>query len=179
MAFWDTSAVFKLYVRERDSERVRAVIRISAEIPIISQLSLAEMYRALWPRNSREASIWSGRDNLSKFSDDVRSGSLCPHPVRTRCSGRICEDHFNLLSSEAGCADSCTGRPAAGSAFIARTAELVSTDSRMRAAGTLLGLRLCQIKPNEQVRQDLCRRHRGMVGSAVLRRLEAEGLATS
>ena len=29
MAFWDTSAVFKLYVRERDSERVREVIRIS------------------------------------------------------------------------------------------------------------------------------------------------------
>jgi len=143
MAFWDTSAVFKLYVRERDSERVRGVIRISAEIPIISQLSLAEMYRALWAKELARG-IPSGQAGTTyqKFSDDVAAGVFALIPF-----GRDVQDEFVRIISIC-----YRARPVVpiraldglllASALIARTPELVSTDSRMRAAGTLLGLRL-------------------------------------
>lgn len=143
MAFWDTSAVFKLYVRERDSERVRAVIRISAETPIISQLSLAEMYRALWAKEFARA-IPSGQADATyqQFSEDVAAGVFALIPF-----GRDVQDEFERIvpicyrASPVVPVRALDGLLLA-SALIARTPEVVSTDSRMRAAGALLGLRL-------------------------------------
>ncbi|MGC2354161.1 MAG: type II toxin-antitoxin system VapC family toxin [Candidatus Udaeobacter sp.] len=143
MAFWDTSAVFKLYVRERDSERVRAVIRISAETPIISQLSLAEMYRALWAKEFARA-IPSGQADATyqQFSEDVAAGVFALIPF-----GRDVQDEFERIvpicyrASPVVPVRALDGLLLA-SALIARTPEVVSTDSRMRAAGALLGLRV-------------------------------------
>jgi predicted nucleic acid-binding protein len=143
MAFWDTSAVFKLYVRERDSERVRAVIRISAETPIISQLSLAEMYRALWAKELARA-IPSGQAGTTyqQFSEDVAAGVFAMIPF-----GRDVQDEFERIvpicyrASPVVPVRALDGLLLA-SALMARTPELVSTDSRMRKAGALFGLRV-------------------------------------
>jgi len=50
MAFWDTSALLKLYVRERDSDRFHHLIQTLPEKTAISQFTLAEMHRALWAK---------------------------------------------------------------------------------------------------------------------------------
>ena len=143
MAFWDTSAVFKLYVRERDSEHVRAVIRISAEIPVISQLSLAEMYRALWFKELARA-IPSGHADATyqRFSKDVAEGVFALIPF-----GGDVQDEFERVVPICYRASPVVPIRALdglllASALIARTPELVSTDSRMRKAGALFGLRI-------------------------------------
>jgi predicted nucleic acid-binding protein len=141
MAFWDTSAVFKLYVRERDSERVRAVIRISAETPIISQLSLAEMYRALWAKELARV-IPSGQAGATyqQFSEDVAAGVFALIPF-----GRDVQDEFERIVPICYRASPVVPIRALdglilASALTAKASQLASTDSRMRTAGTLLGL---------------------------------------
>src|SRR5438477_12715382 len=47
MPFWDTSALVKLYVRERDSDRFVELARKSETRATISQLSIHEMRSAL------------------------------------------------------------------------------------------------------------------------------------
>jgi predicted nucleic acid-binding protein len=143
MAFWDTSALFKLYVRERDSNRVQAVIRVSAEILVISQLSLPEMYRALWAKELARG-IPPGRAEATyqQFREDVAAGGLTLIPF-----GRDVQDEFQRIVPICYQANPVVPIRALdglilASALIARTPEVVSTDSRMRAAGALLGLRV-------------------------------------
>lgn len=143
MAFWDTSAVFKLYVRERDSDRLRAVIRTSAEPPLISQLSLAEMHRALWAKELARA-IPSGQADATyqRFRKDIAQEAFTLIPFERDVQGEferiipICYRASPIVPVR-----TLDGLLLA-SAFIARTSELVSTDSRMRAAGLVLGLRV-------------------------------------
>lgn len=141
MAFWDTSALVKLYVRERDSDRFREMMRISAEVPVISQLSLAEMHRALWAKElARAIPEKRAEPTYEKFRYDLEAGSMEIVPF-----GREVQNEFDrivLLCYRT--------RPVVpiraldglilASALIARTPELVCTDSRMRAAAVLLGL---------------------------------------
>jgi predicted nucleic acid-binding protein len=143
MAFWDTSALFKLYVRERDAEQVTAVIRISTEVPVISQLSVAEMFRALWAKELARA-IAPGRAEATyqQFREDLAAGAFSLIPF-----GQDVQDEFERIIRICYRASPVVPIRALdglllASALIARTQELVSTDSRMRAAGTLLRLRV-------------------------------------
>jgi predicted nucleic acid-binding protein len=141
MAFWDTSALFKLYVRERDSERIRALLRVSVEIPIISQLSLAEMHRALWAKElARGIPPAEAEATYRQLREDVEAGAFSLVPL-----GRDVQYEFDRIVPICYRARPIVPIRALdglllASALIARTARLVSTDSRMRAAGTLLGL---------------------------------------
>ncbi|PYL63010.1 MAG: hypothetical protein DMF24_01870 [Verrucomicrobia bacterium] len=143
MAFWDTSALVKLYVRERDSNRFREIMQTSPSVPIISQLSLAEMHRALWakefahaiPENRAErtyqvfrADVATGVIDVIPFGHDVQQEFDRIIPICYRAGPAI------LLRSLDGLL--------LASALIAKLPDLVSTDSRMRAAGPLLGLRV-------------------------------------
>jgi predicted nucleic acid-binding protein len=143
MAFWDTSALVKLYVRERDSDHFRQMMRASAAVPIISELSLAEMHRALWAKEfARAIPENRAEPTYRKFRSDVEAASIEIVPI-----GREVQDEFDRI------VPLCyRTRPIVpiramdglllASALIARTPEVVSTDSRMRAAGALLGLRV-------------------------------------
>jgi predicted nucleic acid-binding protein len=143
MAFWDTSALLKLYVREPDSERFSQMMRTSADYPSISQLTLAEMYRAFWAKAfARVISKQRAETTYREFRADAEAAVFEVIPF----GGDVQQEFERVV------AICYRARPAVpirtldglllASALIARTRELVSTDSRMRTAGALLGLRV-------------------------------------
>jgi predicted nucleic acid-binding protein len=141
MAFWDTSALVKLYVRERDSDYFREMMRTSAEIPIISELTLAEMHRALWAKElGRAIPEHRAVATYRQFRSDVESANLEIVPF-----GRDVQREFDRIVQI--CHRSRLAVPIRtldglllASALTSRVGELISTDSRMRDAGMLLGL---------------------------------------
>ena len=143
MAFWDTSALLKLYVRERDSDRFHDLIQSLPEKTVISQFTLAEMHRALWAKVFAQAVPANfAQKAYREFRADVEAAVLAVLPF-----GRAVQEEFDRIIPicyQAG--PPVPIRTLDGlllaSALITRTAQLVSTDSRMRAAGTLLGLRV-------------------------------------
>src|SRR6266849_3543794 len=93
MAFWDTSALVKLYVRERDSDHFRQMMRASAAVPIISELSLAEMHRALWAKEfARAIPENRAEPTYRKFRSDVEAASIEVVPI-----GREVQDEFDRI----------------------------------------------------------------------------------
>jgi predicted nucleic acid-binding protein len=143
MAFWDTSALVKLYVRERDSEHFREIMRTAGDIPIISQFSEAEMHRALWAKElSRTIPEHRAEATYLEFRSDVQSANIEIVPF-----GRDAQHEFDQIIQICHRATPVVPiRTLDGlllaSALTARTPELVSTDSRMRDAGVLLRLRV-------------------------------------
>jgi predicted nucleic acid-binding protein len=143
MAFWDTSALLKLYVRERDSERFREMMRTLAGSPAISELTLAEMHRALWAKAfARVIQANLAETTYREFRKDVEATTFKMIPI-----GRDVQYEFDRIipicyrATPAVPIRTLDGLLLA-CALIARTPELVSTDSRMRDAGALLGLRV-------------------------------------
>jgi len=147
MAFWDISALVKLYVRERDSDRFREMVRASGGVPGISQLTLSEIHRALWakefvctiPENRAESTYL-------KFRNDIEARSIEIIPF----AGDV-QDKFDRILPMCYCTTPVVPIRALdglllASALIARTQELVSTDSRLRAAGALFGLRVLPVQ---------------------------------
>lgn len=143
MAFWDTSALIKLYVRERDSGIFREMMRTLVEPPVISQLTLAEIHRVFWAKElARAIPANRAEATYATFRKDVEAASFDIVPFERRVEHEF--DRIVLACYRASPAvpiRTLDGLLLA-SALVARTSELVSTDSRMRSAGALLGLRL-------------------------------------
>ena len=143
MAFWDTSALLKLYVRERDSDRFHDLIQTLPEKTAISQFSLAEMHRALWAKVfARAVPSNFAQKAYGEFRADADTALLDVVPFE-----RAVEEEFDRIIPI--CYQASPPVPIRtldglilASALVARTVRLVSTDSRMRAAGTLLGLQV-------------------------------------
>ncbi len=143
MSFWDTSALVKLYVRERDSDRFVELARKAETRAIISQLSIHEM-RCVLHRKEFARTIPSDTAELvyRRFYDHVEDAVLKVVPYGRDVAlefdrvVRVCFRTSPVVPIRA-----LDGLLLA-SALIARTSDLVSTDSRMRAAGVLLGLRI-------------------------------------
>jgi predicted nucleic acid-binding protein len=141
MAFWDTSALLKLYVRERDSDRFHHLIQNLPEKTAISQFTLAEMHRALWAKVfARAVPVNFAQKAYREFRADIEAAILDVVPF-----GVAVQEEFDRIIPICNRASSPVPiRTLDGfilaSALIARTVRLVTTDSRMRAAGTLLGL---------------------------------------
>jgi predicted nucleic acid-binding protein len=141
MAFWDTSALLKLYVRERDSGSFHYLIQTLPEKTAISELTVAEMHRALWAKElARAVPANFAQKAYREFRADVETAVLDVLPF-----ARAVQEEFDRIISicyQAG--PPVPIRTLDGlllaSAITARAVQLVSTDSRMRAAGTLLGL---------------------------------------
>lgn len=143
MSFWDTSALVKLYARERDSDRFVELARKSDTRATISQLSIHEMYSALLRKEfARAIPPDKGEFAYREFHKDVADGVLKVIPY-----GRDVALEFDRIVRVC-----YRARPVVpiraldglllASALAAKTADLVSTDSRMRDAGVLLGLRI-------------------------------------
>ena len=141
MAFWDTSALLKLYVRERDSNRFHDLIQTLPEKTAISQLTLAEMHRALWAKVfARAVPSDFAQKAYREFRADTDRAVLDVVPFE-----RAVEEEFDRIIPI--CYQASPPVPIRtldglilASALVARIVRLVSTDSRMRAAGRLLGL---------------------------------------
>jgi predicted nucleic acid-binding protein len=148
MAFWDTSALLKLYVREPDSERFSQMMRTSADYPSISQLTLAEMHRAFWAKAfARVISKQRAETTYREFRADAEAAVFEVIPFR----GDVQQEFERVVAVCYRTRPTVPIRTLDGlflaSALIARTPELVSTDSRMRAAGAHLGLRVLPDQP--------------------------------
>ena len=141
MVFWDTSALLKLYVRERDSDRFHHLMQILPEKAAISQFTLAEMHRALWAKVfARAVPANFAQKAYREFRADIETAVLDVVPF-----SRAVQEEFDRIipicyrASRPVPIRTLDGLILA-SALIGRTVRLVTTDSRMRAAGALLGL---------------------------------------
>ena len=143
MPFWDTSALVKLYVRERDSDRFVELVRKSETRATISQLSIHEM-RCVLHRKEFARAIPPDAAELAyrKFHNDFENAVLKLIPYGRDVTlefdrvVRICYRARRVVPIRA-----LDGLLLA-SALTARMTDLVSTDLRMRDAGVLLGLRI-------------------------------------
>lgn len=143
MSFWDTSALVKLYARERDSDRFVALARKAETHAIISQLSIHEM-RCVLHRKEFAGAIPADAAEIAyrKFSDHLEDAVLKVVPYGREVAlefdrvVRVCYRATPVVPIRA-----LDGLLLA-SALIAHTSDLVSTDIRIRAAAILLGLRI-------------------------------------
>lgn len=148
MAFWDTSALLKLYVRERDSDRFHGLMQSLPEKTAISQFTLAEMHRALWAKEfARTVPVNFAQKAYGEFRADIETAFLDVVPF-----GRAVQEEFDRIvpicyrASPPVPLRTLDGLILA-SALLARTVRLVTTDSRMRTAGMLLGLHVLPESP--------------------------------
>lgn len=146
MSFWDTSALVKLYVRERDSDHFLELVRKSGSRAIISQLSIHEMCIVFYRKEFARA-IPAGTAELAyrQFEHDVTEAVLKVIPY-----GRDVAPEFNRIVR--ACYRAVPVVPIRAldglllaSALAARTPDLISTDLRMRNAALLLGLRILPV----------------------------------
>jgi len=130
-------------VRERDSDRFHDLIQSLPEKTVISQFTLAEMHRALWAKVfARAVPVNFAQKAYREFRADADRAVLDVVPFE-----RAVEEEFDRIIPI--CYRASPPVPIRtldglilSSALIARTGRLVSTDSRMRAAGALLGLQM-------------------------------------
>ena len=143
MPFWDTSALVKLYVRERDSDRFVELARKSETGATISQLSIHEMRCVLHRKEfGRVIAGDTAEFTYRRFCRDVENAVLKLIPY-----GRDVALEFDRIVRACYRASPVVPIRALdglllASALTARMADLVSTDLRMRDAGVLLGLRI-------------------------------------
>ncbi len=77
MAYWDTSALAKLYIHEPDSPRYGQILRESLEPLQTSILSLAEIYKVFWSKALAHGLSYEGPDVLVQMiSEAVEKGRL-------------------------------------------------------------------------------------------------------
>jgi predicted nucleic acid-binding protein len=141
MAFCDTSALVKLYVRERDSDRFHQLIQALPDKTSISHFTLAEMHRTLWAKVlARAVPANFAQKAYREFRADVETEVLNVVPF----GGAVLEEFDRIIpicyrASSPVPIQTLDGLILA-SALIAGTMQLVSTDPQMRAAGALLDL---------------------------------------
>jgi len=148
MAFWDTSALLKVYVRERDSDRFHHLVQTLPEKTAISEFTVAEMHRALWAKVlARAVPPNFAQKAYREFQFDIEAALLDVVPF-----GRAVLEEFDRIIPICHRANppvpirTLDGLLLA-SALTAGTPALVSTDSHMRTAGVLLGLRVLPDQP--------------------------------
>jgi predicted nucleic acid-binding protein len=143
MPFWDTSALVKLYVRERDSDRFVELARKSETGATISQLSIHGMRCVLHRKEfGRAIATDAAEFTYRRFCRDVENAVLTLIPY-----GRDVALEFDRIVRVCYRASPVVPIRALdglllASALTARMPDLVSTDLRMREAGLLLGLRI-------------------------------------
>lgn len=144
--YWDTSCLLKLYCREADSEQFLDYLASRNEPLKTSSLTECELFYALIQKELRsETGGRSAQDLYDEFLQERNAGLIQPVPLGE-----------NILRMSLTAAHVCYGaqnpvplRSLDGlhlaSALHAGCGTLVTTDRRMQAAATLLGIPLAQI----------------------------------
>src|SRR5436309_5496689 len=143
MAYWDTSALIKLYAQESDSGAFVARATSSADPPVTSRIALYEAH-AIFRRKEAEGALQPGATQrlVQQLLNDVASGN-----IRITDLSADFEREYGLVL------DTCYSKNPPvllrtfdcihlASARTARETELVATDKRLRDAGKVLGFSL-------------------------------------
>ena len=143
MDYWDTSALFKLYVRESDSPYFLNLAADSPEAIATSTISAAEILCAAYRKErAGELVVGGAMVVFQAFLEDCAEGRIVAIP----CGGEVIAAVREVLQ-----AAHLNPRPVmvraldaihAGSANAARARTMVATDARLREAAGLLGLRV-------------------------------------
>ena len=142
MRFWDSSALVKLYVNERDSTKFRRFAG-DPEVPVISSFTISEVHCAFW-RKEISGAVRHGRAEIlfQNFLRQIESGDL-----------KLILYDSRVKSRAIGVLRHCYGVPRPvmirsldalqiASALEGGATEMVSADLRMRGCGILFGLRV-------------------------------------
>src|ERR1043165_4973663 len=143
MAYWDTSALVKVYIDEPDSRRYREILQTGNQELHTSTLSLAELYKTFWAKSINGALVSRGPDVLiQRISEAAQRGDIRLIPY-----DRALLPQFQAVTA------TCYSQPRPlrlrsadgihlASARLAAAIDLVCADKRMRAAAAILGFHL-------------------------------------
>jgi uncharacterized protein len=143
MSYWDTSALVKLYANEPDSALFENRALNVSDRPVTSRVALYEA-RATFQRKETEGILQPGcaQQLYSQLIQDVAAGEL----RLVELASDVEREYGQVLGS---CYQQIPPIPLRtldalhlASARVAGETELVATDTRLRAAATLLGFSL-------------------------------------
>jgi predicted nucleic acid-binding protein len=142
MAFWDTSALLKLYLAEADSPRFEALALESGEL-VTAFIGKYEA-RTSFRRKEAQGVIPTGEADVcwQRFCADIQGGRirLVPESSATENEfGRILDQ---CLSQAPPVFVRTNDALHLAAAKIAAAVEFVTADARQRAAATLLGFKV-------------------------------------
>lgn len=140
MAYWDTSALVKLYVKEPDSQAFENYALNAATSPVISRIALYEAH-ATFQRKEAEGNLTAGSTQrlLAQFLIEIGAGLLHVIEFGTDVEReysdvlRRCYQHTQPLWLRTIDAIHLA------SARVANEREIVAKDGRLRDAAKLLG----------------------------------------
>ena len=143
MAYWDTSALVKLYVDESDSLRYRQILSESNEDVHTSILTLAELYKTFWEKSVDRVLSAAGPDALmQRISEEAEMGRI----QFVACDRQLLVHFHKVIGNCYSRPEPVRIRSADGihlaSARSISAGEIVCADKRMRAAAGLLGFGL-------------------------------------
>lgn len=143
MSYWDTSALVKLYVKETDSILFETHAANSRGPIVTSRLTLYEAV-ASFRRKEAEGRLATGATSAlrEKIIKDVATAKICLMEI----SQDVEREYSRLLETCYSMKPPCLIRTGDGiqlaSARVAKEAEVVVTDKRMREAAAALGFSL-------------------------------------
>ena len=139
--YWDTSAILKLYVRERDSDYFLNLVARAEEQFLTSAIASMELLCAL-ERKERNGDLKSGGANAAfeRFLNDTRRGRIVEIPY-----GRdVLEEARKLFGyvSDRRILIRSLDMIHIASAIAVKAKSVVATDSRLRQVASLASVKL-------------------------------------
>jgi|SRR5437667_4672355 len=143
MAYWDTSALVKLYAQEPDSGAFVAVVQSATERPLTCRIAIYEAH-ATFRRKEAEGALQAGATQrlVQQLLQDVADGNVRISDLSgdfEREYAQVLEICYSrippILLRTLDCVHLACARAAGAK-------ELVATDKRLRDAGRLLGFSL-------------------------------------
>jgi predicted nucleic acid-binding protein len=142
VAYWDTSALFKLYVRESDSPYFLNLAGESDEAIATSTISAAELLCAAYRKERAGELIPGGAAAvLQAFLKDCAEGRIVAIPYGEDVTAAVREVVKAAYSRPLPLMIRAMDAIHAGSAKAARAKTLVATDARLREAAALVKLK--------------------------------------
>ena len=140
MQYWDTSTLLKLYVPESDSTQFAA--RLAGQI-YTSELARWELLRAMARKEIEQAiAPLAAETTFNRFLSDVSLGRVILLPVTPEVEARFRSLVLQLHRRTPAVVIRTFDAIHIASADLLAATEVVTTDPRMRAGATAIGLKL-------------------------------------
>lgn len=139
--YWDTSCLLKLYCRESDSEKYLKRMESITEPLFTSSITGTELYFALLQKEIRsETGSEKAKDIYRDFEADLAQGLIIQIPLGTRLFKQSREIADKCYSMQPPLHLRSLDGIHLASALQAQCHTLITTDQRMKAAASMLGL---------------------------------------